>query len=202
MSNGRSEYDRISSQTSDYRGRGTDAQITLTDGRLAVLLTEYAELDERIVERDREPDHGGQGTIPRSYSLAHYHSRQVEDLEGCRAEILYALRDEGMPIDHWVGYGVRAALLAENPPGCPERLQLYDCLWESLERAGVDATPLQIMRASRRLEFRNSLPGTLRVLLGLFESGERRSSVAAIELYSVILLIVLACTLASYLFAA
>lgn len=176
-----------------------DNQPTLTDGRLAVLLTEYAELGERIVERDRELDDGCEGTIPRSYSLAHYHSRQVEDLEGRRAEILQTLKNEGMPTGHWVGYGDRAALLAGSPPGYPEQLQLYDCRWESLEGTGEDATPLQIVRASRALEFRDSLSGLRRLLFDLYEHSLRSNVAESLVIAPVVMAVVIICTLASAL---
>lgn len=64
-----------------------ERQLRLTDGRLAVLLTEYAELSERFVEQERACEGEEPGTPPRSHSLVHYLSRQVEDLEPrlCRA---------------------------------------------------------------------------------------------------------------------
>lgn len=176
--------------------------LTLTDGRLAVLLTEYAELVERTVVSERAHEGNETGTPPRSHSLAHYHNRQGEDLEGRRAEILEELEDDGMPTDHWVGYGNRAVLLTGSPSGYPQQLQLYDCLWASLEAAAEDATPLRIVRASRAVEYRNSLSKPRRVLLGLSESPNLRESASALAIALIIMGVIVVCTLASYVFAA
>lgn len=177
------------------------SQTTLTDGRLAVLLTEYAELGERMIAGERADEGDKPGTPSRSYSLAHYESRQAEDLEGRRAEILRALKDEGMPTDHWIGYGDRAALLTESPPGYPDRLQLYDCLWRSLQLASEQDTALQIVRSSRKLEYRNSLSGPRRALMEIYENASRNDSVPAMAGSLVVLVAGIICALLGYLFS-
>lgn len=193
MSSGRSEHGESLAPDS--------SQTTLTDGRLAVLLTEYAELGERMIAGERAHEGDPPGTPSRSQSLAHYQSRRAEDLEGRRAEILRALQDEGMPTDHWVGYGDRAALLTESPSGYPDRLQLYDCLWRSLQLASEQDTAIQSVRGSRKLEYRNSLSGPRRVLMEIYENASRNDSVQAVAGSLVVLVAVVICALLGYLFS-
>lgn len=199
MRRGRSEHDEVGAPESSAHLRECATQPTLTDARLAVLLTEYKELGERIVASERAHEGDEPGTPPRSHSLAHYHNRHAEDLEGRRAAILRELEAQGMPTNHWVGYGNRAALLTGSPPGYPDRLQLHDCLWCSLQSASEQDTPIRIVRSSRKLEYRNSLSGPRRALMEVYENAGRNHSVPSMAGFLVSVVGALVCALAGYL---
>lgn len=170
---------------------GSGAQ-RLTDARMAVLVTEYLELAEQELHRSSLAEHAAERKPPRSYSLAHYDSRGAEDLRARRSELLSTLQSEGMPTGHWVGYGDRAVLLKERPPGYPEGVELYDALWQILEESSEDTPPIEIARASRRVEFRRSLSAPRRFLLDLY-SGDiavpGRSEFSALPIAALVLVI-------------